>query len=102
MMPYVAESIGYMHVNVGDRIELLNTTFESGEQDNLYSTYAYGRKLPAFAEGWFPVHVLHDVQTQLEIAGVQTGNFLKSGRGSQWPSDCVQEQLVSVPMQTLI
>ena len=67
--PYVAEGNGYMHVHVGDRIQLPKTTFESGEQDNLYSTYAYGYRLKPFAMGCFPVHVLHDGQTQLATAG---------------------------------
>ena len=67
--PYEAEGNGYMHVHVGDRIQLWKTIFESGEQDNLYSTYAYGYRLKPFEVGWFPVHVLHDAQTQLAIAG---------------------------------
>ena len=67
--PYEAEGNGYMHVHVGDRIQLWKTIFESGEQDNLYSTYAYGRRLKPFAEAWFPVHVLGNAQTQLATAG---------------------------------
>ena len=67
--PYVAEGNGYMHVHFGDRIRLRKAIFESGEQENLYSTYAYGYRLKPFEMGWFPVDVLHDAQTQLAIAG---------------------------------
>ena len=60
---------GYMHVNVGDRIQLCKTIFESGEQWNLYSTYAYGYGHKPSAAGWFLAHVLHDAQTQFATAG---------------------------------
>ena len=78
MEPYEAEGGGYIRVHDGDQIQLSKTIFESGLRCNLYSTYAYGRKLKQREgtvehdeKGWFPIHVFRDAETQLRTAGAQ-------------------------------
>lgn len=76
MEPYEAEGRPYMHVHVGDQIQLSKEIFVSGEQSHLYSTYAHGHKLKQRESepvevGWFPIHIFHNAQTQLRIAGAQ-------------------------------
>ena len=66
MKSYQAEGRGYMHVHVGDTIQLCTAVFESGHQNNLYLTYAYGRRLDpslpqdSLPQGWFPIDVFGD------------------------------------------
>ena len=79
MEPFEAECRPYMHVHVGDKIQLSKEIFVfHGEQSHLYSTYAHGYKLKQregiferVAVGWFPIHIFHNAQTQLRIAGAQ-------------------------------
>ena len=78
MEPYEAEGEGYMRVHDGDQIQLSKDIFGSGLLGNLYSTYAYGRKLNQAEgtvehaeQGWFPIHVFRDAETQLRTAGAQ-------------------------------
>ena len=78
MEPYKAEGGGYMSVDAGDQIQLSKDIFGSGLRGNLYSTYAYGRKLNQpegtvehDEQGWFPIHVFRDAETQLRTAGAQ-------------------------------
>ena len=74
---YKAEGGGYMDVHVGDRIRLFRSEFQPGGEDDVYSVYAYGyrlhpgKPLSELTQGWFPIEILHDVQTQLEIVGAQ-------------------------------
>ena len=74
---YKAEGGGYMHVNRGDRIQLHRSRLQPGDMHDAYSTYAYGYRLGHYDDhhlverGWFPIDILYDVQTQLEIVGAR-------------------------------
>ena len=61
---------GYLQVETGDIVQLTSLMIYRGDMTNLYSLYAYGRQSTGLCEsGWFPLDVLQDVRTQLQIFG---------------------------------